>query len=202
MSNDFNAEKALIQQLSKKDELVDAFKEKLEEAEEEGERLQEEINRLALQLEKLRDGDSWQWRHIRMLKNSTNGWEETKVADTNFGLPTPRLELRHRDKSDFDHIVDYGLVTEHLLGHIMFIPIGSTRIGGGYGVPDYLSDDQKDLRNLALPFRDGVHIKHDMKRLNLPGFVVNVSKRMYLQIGEDDPTAEDIVHVPELGDEV
>lgn len=98
--------------------------------------------------------EEWRWRHIRDL--------DPKNVD--LSLPVPRLEMNYRFEGDYTVIADYGLVYKHFLGQLVFMPFGSTRIGGGrYG------DTQ---RVMELPFREGVHILSDMAQLNLPGYMV------------------------------
>lgn len=108
-----------------------------------------EIEKLFDKIENLEYRDEWRWRQIRQLTEKEN-------AD----LPVPRLELRYRDKSEYQHFIDYGLVYRHLMGDIEFIPISCTKIGG------------KGLL-LSMPFRDGAHMYNDMYELRLPGFVVD-----------------------------
>lgn len=119
------------------------------------ERLNEQIcelehnnRKLEDQIESTRLHDDWHWRQIRQLSE-----------EENLGLPTPRMELRYR-KDDYNSYADYGLVIKHMMGHVEFIPLSSTRV----------SKDYAD--KLTLPHRDGAHIIHDKENMNLPGFIV------------------------------
>lgn len=95
----------------------------------------------------------------------------------NLNLPIPRLEIRYRkpNKRELRHrgwmgvsvIADYSLVYDHLMGDVLAVSMGSTKIGGGHSEePGYLE----------LPFRDGAHVMNDMWTLKLPAFVINGSK--------------------------
>ena len=112
------------------------------------------IEKLEEKLENIDYEDTWKWRHIRELSK-----EENK------DLPVPRLEIRYRNLDKFNHVADYGLVYEHLMGEILFVPFGSTKCG-----------NSKSLDEQALPFRDGSHIKHDAYFLKLPAFLVSGDK--------------------------
>lgn len=119
------------------------------------ERLNDQIGELEytnLQLEKKiadqKHFSDWHWRQIRQISE-----------EENLSLPLPRLEIRYR-KDDYNSYADYGLVTRHFAKHIDFTPFSSTRV----------SKDYAD--KLELPLRDGAHIIHDGKNLNLPAYVV------------------------------
>lgn len=128
---------------------------------------EEKIEELETQIENSKYEEEWNWRHLRELSE-----------EDNLGLPVPRLEIRHRKKGRYGTIVDYGLVHEHLLGHLEFVPFGSTRISG-------------TLSDFELPHRDGSHIKYDMYTLKLPGYVVSngESKEITLNDRRDLPAA-------------
>ena len=119
------------------------------------ERLNEQIGELEyakMKLEEKIDDQKhladWHWRQIRQL-----------TEEENLGLPIPRLEIRYR-KDAYNSYADYGLVTRHLMKHIDFTPMSSTRV----------SKDYAD--KLELPYRDGAHIVHDKENLNLPAYIV------------------------------
>ncbi len=86
------------------------------------------------------------------------------------GLPVPRLELRWiGEPEDTEGEWEYNLVANHFAGGLVFYPLGNTEVMGGTSA--YLPNGR-----IQLPFRDGAHIKHDMKELKLPGFVIRGSK--------------------------
>jgi len=130
-----------------------------------------QITELEDQLENMTYHEQWKWRAIRELDEKEN-----------LGLPVPRLELRNRKVSKYSRIVDYGLVHRHLLGHIEFIPIGSTKIDGG----------RETYTNLLqkLPIRDGAHIYHDMWELKLRGFIVDFPECQELSFDDEDVPLE------------
>lgn len=89
--------------------------------------------------------------------------KKLKEHDNN-GLPVPRLEIRYKDTADPEKLrAEYGLVYRHLCDHLVFATLGLTKI---HGALHYYRD------RLDLPFRDGAHIRHEMKTLNLRAFVV------------------------------
>jgi hypothetical protein len=122
--------------------------EKLEEAE-------SKISKLEQEKENREYAERWRWRHIRTLSD-----------EDNLDLPVPRLEIRYSRADDYNSEALYSLVYRHLLGQIELIPIGLTRVG----------DSGKYARDLDEPFRDGAHIKNEMKQLGLRGFVVGNGK--------------------------
>jgi len=143
---------------------VDRLADQLDEAETKIEELEAKIAAREYQ-------DDWEWRQIKKLSK-----------EENLDLPVPRLEIRYRKYDDFNVIADYGLVHTHLLGDILFVPFGSTRIGG---------TRSREEGHLDLPFRDGAHIMNDMWELRLPAYVVNGkhSKQISLSDPDDLPNA-------------
>lgn len=147
------------------------------------EELKHKIHMLEIEKDEREYDERWRWRHIRKLKGGTYD----DVVDTNFDLPTPRLEIRLQTTNFGRTQADYGLVLEHLVGHIDFIPIGSTRMDGGFrpALEKARDEDERQAwfkQHLQLPFRDGAHIAHDAHRLNLPAYVVNVAEDCYRKI--------------------
>ena len=109
---------------------------------------EDKIATLEQEIESTQLHDDWHWRQIRQLSK-----------EENLDLPVPRMELRYR-KDDYNSYADYGLVIKHMMGHIDFIPLSSSRV----------SKDYAD--KLTLPIRDGAHIIFDKENLSLPGYVV------------------------------
>ncbi len=122
-----------------------------------------EIEKLKEEVDDLTYRDDWKWRHIKHLSE-----------EENMDLPVPRLEIRYRALDKYNVAADYALVYKHLLGHIEFCPLGSTRCSS-----------HSYIKNLDLPFRDGAHIRHEMATLKLPGYVVGGSNFREIEIGED-----------------
>ena len=86
------------------------------------------------------------------------------------GLPVPRLELRWiGDPTEPEGEWEYNLVVNRFTGTPCFYPLGNTDVSGG--VDPYYPNGR-----LRLSFRDGAHIKHDMKQLHLPAFAIRGSK--------------------------
>ena len=121
-----------------------------------------EINDLAQRIEELEniiDGRTWGWTI------------HAKVSEVeNMSLPVPRLEMRWRELDDWGYNWEarYRLVYRHFLSHLVAVPLGNTKRGG--------DSPPMTNENVDLPIRDGAHIKHDAKLLNLPAFVIYGSK--------------------------
>lgn len=124
--------------LNERDERIAELEAKLDEEEEE------------------RDDRAWMWT-----KHSKSEEKES--------LPVPRLEIRWTPEGRFpgyNWLASYNLVYQHLLGHVMVVPLGSTKQGGG--------DARGPVRDgkVETPFRDGVHIMHDAWALRLPAYAI------------------------------
>lgn len=104
------------------------------------------------ELESLEEYATWGWaRHIEIQDDK---------------LPTPRLQIEHRmiDSDGYNQEWIYSLVYKHFLGYTVKVPLGHTHVGGALRPGASIES--------ILPFRDGVHFKHDMKNLGLPGYVI------------------------------
>lgn len=122
-----------------------------------------EIENLSKKIDELKgDLDS---RHKAWMHHSVqNPFEFTKK------LPLPRLEMRQR-KEGYYTIFSYGIVYKHfseMKEELTFIPLGETKCSGAY--------------TRELPFRDGVHMRHDSKIFNLPGFLIDIDNLMVFGI--------------------
>lgn len=129
---------------------ADRLAEQLDEREQEIEQLKERI-------EELTDDRAWRWaRHEQ--------WAEDKND-----LPVPRLEIRAYDHGGwYSWSWVYCLVYRHLLGHIVAVPLGNTTCNGGSG-----NGPRHPLTGeIYTPFRDGAHIRNDMKQLGLRAFAI------------------------------
>lgn len=80
-------------------------------------------------------------------------------------LPIPRLELRYEDLQKNEKGQDqwrwyYELIYKHVTGEIVHVEMGGTDVKGTrrHGVTE--------------PFRDSVHIRHDLDHLGLRAFRV------------------------------
>lgn len=97
------------------------------------------------------------------------GWarhkEFTQADCPNPTLPVPRLELRW-SRQDGETVCIYSLVYRHLLGDIVFVPLGRTKTSGA------LQDQLRPEGRIHLPFRDGSHFANEMRQLGLRGFVI------------------------------
>jgi len=110
------------------------------------------INKLEQKLEDQSYSDDWHWRQIRQLSE-----------EENLDLPIPRMEIRYR-VDDYNAYADYGLVIRHMMKHIDFIPLSSTRVSKEYA-------DRLDL-----PHRDGAHLIFDKENLKLPAYITYEGK--------------------------
>lgn len=96
-------------------------------------------------------------------------WARHRESPEAEGLPVPRLEIRWRpDHAEgWTWVAEYNLVYMHLLTHVVKVPLGSTTVNG------FRKDTKPEHEGqVQLPWRDGVHIRSDMKHLNLPGFAI------------------------------
>lgn len=121
------------------------------------ERLEEELNRVSWELK--------QYQEKEEARKDKKAWSWTQHTDRpdDGGLPVPRLELRCviLNGHDYSWVWNYDLIYRHRLGHIIAVPLGKTRCDGGKA-PQYAFSD--------LPFRERVHIYHDMHEMNLPAY--------------------------------
>lgn len=130
-----------------------------------------EVDELADKLrraENIIEGDGLAWaRHIELPAEQT--------------LPVPRLEMVYEPSARVgwaEYKVRYRMVYRHLLGHCVAVPMGETKISGGHSARAPI--DREPGRDWAdgariridLPFRDGVHMRHDARHLNLPAFAI------------------------------
>jgi hypothetical protein len=116
----------------------------------------ERINELETKLQKREYGERWTW-----MKQSERPERE--------GLPVPRLEIRWKKLDEWNWLAEYNLVYKHFLGHVITQPLSCTKTSGS--APKH-SHVQKN-GEIELPFRDGAHIMHDARELNLPAFAIS-----------------------------
>lgn len=96
------------------------------------------------------------------------GWMKQDTSLELENLPVPRLEIRWaRELGGWGWFAHYSLVYRFFLGEYIRLPISITRQTGG-------GRDNAPIREgkVTIPFRDGAHIQHDMRQLNLPGFAI------------------------------
>lgn len=106
-------------------------------------------------------------RELNVISGWTRHVEYTDAGKVpNPELPVPRLEVRWQNSLDSGYEVEasYSLVYRHLLGHVVFVPLGVTRRNGSVG--SLVNTDG----SIDLPFRDGAHLRSDMAQLHLRGF--------------------------------
>ena len=106
--------------------------------------------------ERLSDKLEWDasWQMIR------------EPAQDEFGLPVPRLEIRAYIKEGaYEFKWCYNLVYKHLCDHLLQVPMGVTKVGGGRG-------PQASHGKIDEPYRESAHIRSEMKELGLPGFII------------------------------
>ena len=69
------------------------------------------------------------------IRGIRTGWMEQRDMEDDGVLPVPRFEISWRKtyKGDswYNRTCEYRLVHKHLLGHLVVIPLGSTRVSGG-----------------------------------------------------------------------
>jgi hypothetical protein len=103
------------------------------------ERLNDQLGEAEERLAEARD-------RIDELENARHWTGHTSLDVDPHGLPVPRLQMSMHE-GHFGHYefeCRYDLVYEHLLGEIVLVPLGSTRIGGGGKLQgDYIGIDGK-----------------------------------------------------------
>jgi len=135
--------------------------ERLEELlNERDEQIQELTDRIEA-FEEMRNDDRWRWARHEQINNDE--------------LPTPRLEIRCDVLGDYHQSWTYAMVYRHLLGHSVRVPLGHTEMNGSFIRSNY------DLM-WYMPFRDGAHIKNDMRQLNLPAYVIMDGKTQQIEV--------------------
>lgn len=98
----------------------------------------------------------------RELECMAGGWRRSESFKDDGLLPIPRLEMVYAQVDGWrEYKVVYRLVYKHLLDHMVAVPLGMTKIGGGV---------DKDPSRLDLPFRDGVHAWHEAGLFGWPLF--------------------------------
>lgn len=155
-----NAHERLLQSLDEKDEKIEELEGKLYDLEEDVE--------------------------------SRSAWSRHREEHSDEGLPVPRLEIVWSESKYHGHDWEgwYFLVKYHLLGHIVKVPLGMTKVGG-YG-PGELRDGK-----VYTPFRDGAHIKFDMIELGLPAYARLGDNVTELQVSEHSAKQHAKVHSAE-----
>lgn len=131
----------------------------LDEKDEELEKLRQQVT----ELERARDSEPWAW--MRQSK-----------SDEAEGLPVPRLEIRWSKLDDWSWVAEYALVYRFFLGEVIRVPFSRTKQSGGWDDRELAESEspRSIVRNgvVETPFRDGAHIRHDMRALNLPGYAI------------------------------
>lgn len=118
-----------------------------------------EIHKLQRRLEKMQldaDVSRLAWCHHSEFDEGT---------EPNPELPVPRLEIRWSVREG-ETTAMYSLVYRHLLGRVVFVPLGMTRTSGA------LDQQVRPNGTITTPFRDGAHFANEMRQLKLPGFVI------------------------------
>ena len=96
----------------------------------------------------------------------------TRIEERPEPLLVPRLEIvwekEHPTGDWYSATATYRLVYRHLLGRLVAVALGRTRVDNSIGRPpiDPLLD------RVELPFRDGAHLRHDAKILCLPAYAI------------------------------
>jgi hypothetical protein len=130
---------------------IERLEEQLAERERQIARLEARLEQLANDKEK----GEWIWARHKKVEDQTD-------------LPVPRLELRWTslDQQEWNWLCTYSLIYGHFDGHLIAVPMGATRVGGGSSVVPMRHGE------VELPIRDGAHIRHDAWALKLPAFAI------------------------------
>ena len=107
------------------------------------------------------------------LREATDtGWYCHRKVEDVPELPLPRLEFAWNvgEGTEREYTVEYRLVRKHLVGDVVIVPLGLTRVSGG-------NTDSKPWQGpiqfpVNLPFRDGAHAFSDSAHLRLPLYAI------------------------------
>lgn len=138
-----------------KEKVVEVLTEKIGQLEQENETLQEKVSLIE-------NMANYGWMlHVPMSKKE------------NGDLPLPRLEMRFERNGDYGFAMIYGIVRNHYVNNIEFIPLSKTTTSAHADetfkrLKDAIRAKDCEPINNALPFRDGVHIKYDSMSLGMP----------------------------------
>jgi len=130
-------------------------------------RLEELLNQKDAEIERLKE--ELQEASERLELDMEWFVHEYKDEDPRPSLPVPRLEIEAtQDDGENWHNFTwrYCLVYRHLLGHLIFVPLGNTTSSGGNNQPPIHAGV------ISTPFRDGAHIRKDSFHLNLPAYAI------------------------------
>ena len=131
-------------------------------------------DRLAAELEE-KDGEiaelEEKLRQLQFQLDYGPGWALPSDEKHDARYPLPRLEMRFSPSRDGDWgstVVRYGMLRRHLCDHVIFAPMGRTKLDGSRGKTDV----ERDAKGIPhLPYRDGAHLAFDSTFLDLPVFV-------------------------------
>ena len=146
---------------SDKKTIEERLTEQLEKKDNEIEALQNEVNHLNNQL-----------------RNSANGVYAHRLMSSTQTLPVPRLEITVTPTGDqqfgkwYKRIYDYRLVIHSEWGDFIAVPLGRTDSMGGHRNETPVHMMGPYAGQPTVPFRLAHYICHDMRSLQLPGFVV------------------------------
>ncbi|MFW9871978.1 MAG: hypothetical protein ACFFG0_02675 [Candidatus Thorarchaeota archaeon] len=112
-----------------------------------------------------------------------NVWMLNKVNEKSFDLPTPRLEMRFKTIGYTGEWI-YGIVFMpywEIKDKELFLPISMSSTTNPKAI-------NFDIQESFLPFRDGLHIKHDSVVFKLPAFFINEDEHTFreIRINEED----------------
>lgn len=127
----------------------------------------ERLERLLDEEQAKREAAEEELKDIRAIQNWLWCRPQEFDAETDT-LPVPRLEIVCEEVSDYRSEWLYSLVYKHLLGFHVRVPLGHT--GQEYGNPGGACRPGCNFPDL--PWRDGVHIRHDAATLGLPAFAI------------------------------
>ena len=147
----------------------------VEKLNDEVEEKKEKIERLENELSHINDFHVNRWQHHKGVR--------LEKTDARNKLPLPRLEMIYSIK-DYQIVWLYGLAFKpfwflHGTGpDYIFLPFSRT-ISSGEDITNL------EKQHTLLPFRDGLHIKHDSMILDLPMFFIHLNKNESVEIEND-----------------
>ena len=142
-------------------EILDRLNDIINDKEEEIKKLENEID--ALELEK--EQASWLWARHSVIKDDC--------------LPVPRVQLEYKSiKYDGAYFVGewiLSIVYKDIVGNSINVPLSQTKV---------TCSDVSINKNE--PYRDGIHFRHNVKTLGLPGYVIIDGNAKLIEVSNSD----------------
>ena len=135
--------------------------------------LEKTIKKQEVKIKELKEAiDSYERGKDFMVHRVINEKEKSKLYPSYDKLPLPRLEMQINPITKNWYQIEwiYGIVYKHYNDTLLFIPLAQTTGTGDFS--KFLKATTRISDSNNLPFRDGLHIRTEMKLFGLRGFVL------------------------------